>query len=191
MQLHCALRHCVAAALCIVPWQFLQCKGLLWSCSSSRAVVLCSAALRVVPQPCSFYCSIALRAAALRIVRQHCASCHGVMLRGLALCVMLGVLLCAADIALCAAALATALRGRVTAPHVQPLHHLLSLRKWRNNQPAALVTVFVGGILTSRGSAGAALKNKKSTSAIWLWSFDQCQQQILKQSTCGVGGGRH
>jgi len=160
VQLHCALCHCVAAALCIALWQFCNAKGC-------HGVSLQAAALFFVPQCCTSCHDPVLCTVALCFMPQLCVSCNGVMLRGSALCVMSGVLLCAADIALHAAdialraaALAMALHGPVTAPHVQPLRHLLLLRKWRNNLPAALVTVFVGGFLMPRGSVGTTLKIK-------------------------------
>ncbi len=74
---HCATA--LAAALCIVWWHFFPCKGMMWHCSSSCCIVLCSVALRVMPQPCSSYCGIALHPAAFSIMPWHYASCCGIM----------------------------------------------------------------------------------------------------------------
>ncbi len=99
----------LAAALCIVQWHFFPCKGMLWHCSSSCGIVLCSMALFFVPWHCASCHSLVLCTAALRFIPQHLASCHSVMLCAAASCIMSGILLHATDIALHAVALAMAL----------------------------------------------------------------------------------
>jgi len=135
----------IVAALCILPW---HCEVMLWHCSSNHSIVLCSTALHIMPWPCSLYCSIALHAAAFCIMPwQLCfvvhfgASCQ-------AFCFVPWTL------------------------HFVPQHwqwHCMSsnsatcptfapftfIEKWRNNQLAMLVKVFIGGILMPQGSVGA------------------------------------
>jgi len=131
----------LAAALCIVLWHFLPCKGMPRHCSLSHGIVLCSAALHAMPWPCSLYCGIALCATVFCIMpwcyALWCSIMHHVAWAFCFVPQTLRFMLqhwqwhCVS----------------ITAPHIQPLHSLLSLKKWRNNQPAALVKVFIGGIL--------------------------------------------
>jgi len=103
----------LAAALCIVQWHFSHAKGC---CGVAPRAV----ALFFVPRHCASCHSLVLRTAALRFIPQHLASCHSIMLHAVASCIMLGILLHSTDIALCAAALVTAL-------HIKEQHHASNL----------------------------------------------------------------
>jgi len=73
----CWRLRCVVAALCVVL--FALCGGIFCHAKGCCGVVLCSAALHVMPWACSLYCGIALYAVVFCIMPQHYASCHSVM----------------------------------------------------------------------------------------------------------------